>query len=310
MAKNPKKLHIGQPVARLPAGTINALVEGEYRDRQRHAPPPTPPSESEALVLSLPAVNKTGGPLEERRPIVRLTDPVETPADLADAAQVVLRGLAFECDKPDAETLGRFAVLQSPVAEDAMGEAVVAGLTWAKVDVQAESDTHAEAVEDDVEKLRSGSSGARIVWKQEGTGEKWAVVLLGGGGESEIVCGRLEATVPKRDWIDEGVVIEHWASDGNWYVDDDGDEIGAINRRYYDIRASEEEPISVWGVIRTATVLEGEETVTKRLLEIITADLADVPGFEKDPANDKPQGPFHMPGSREHQQDGSGCAGT
>jgi hypothetical protein len=57
-----------------------------------------------------------------------------------------------------------------------------------KVDVGDEADTFAEAVDGDVEKLESTAEGTatQILWKESGTGLKWAVVrLIGGAGETE-----------------------------------------------------------------------------------------------------------------------------
>ncbi|MFS8086854.1 MAG: hypothetical protein ACMG6H_14570, partial [Acidobacteriota bacterium] len=44
--------------------------------------------------------------------------------------------------------------------------------------------------------LVSGTSGLRILWKAAGTGEKWAVVQVAGGGAEESAIVKLTAALP------------------------------------------------------------------------------------------------------------------
>lgn len=75
-----------------------------------------------------------------------------------------------------------FAVLQKPLAKKECGIALVAGITPAKINVSSESHEYAEASADG---LKSSDSGAvRILWKESGTGEKWAIVNLGSASPS------------------------------------------------------------------------------------------------------------------------------
>ncbi len=74
---------------------------------------------------------------------------------------------------------GRFVVLLEPIAAGAIGKAVVSGVCPVQVDVQKEEDQWADVKDDDATALKSGSfGGAAILWKESGTGAKWAVVRV------------------------------------------------------------------------------------------------------------------------------------
>lgn len=73
----------------------------------------------------------------------------------------------------------RFCVLLEPLADNAIGRVVAAGVTPVQVNVLRESDRFAEIDPDETDQLRSSKSGpAAILWKESGTGVKWAIVLL------------------------------------------------------------------------------------------------------------------------------------
>jgi hypothetical protein len=87
---------------------------------------------------------------------------------------------ALTGEKPTAAHRGLFVVAVEPIAINDYGYARVAGATPVLVNVIDEGDAYAD-VEDEAayacKRLKSGLRGvARILWKQEGTGEKWAYV--------------------------------------------------------------------------------------------------------------------------------------
>ncbi|HOD83731.1 MAG: hypothetical protein BWX88_05113 [Planctomycetes bacterium ADurb.Bin126] len=78
-----------------------------------------------------------------------------------------------------ADHTGRFVVLLEPIAAGAIGKAVVSGVCPVQVDVQKEEDEWADVSDDDATALKSGSfGGAAILWKESGTGKRWAVVRV------------------------------------------------------------------------------------------------------------------------------------
>ena len=91
----------------------------------------------------------------------------------------------------DPTHLGRFAILTGPIPNGKIGQAAVAGVCVAKVDVQAEDDGFADIADGSTASLTSGPSGAAtILWKETGTGEKWAIVRFGGGGGAGLLWGK------------------------------------------------------------------------------------------------------------------------
>ena len=74
-----------------------------------------------------------------------------------------------------------FAVAVEPIAEGEIGRALALGVTPAKVEIVHEEDLCAEPVPGSTSgAMRSTNVGyARIVWKEDGTGEKWCFIRLG-----------------------------------------------------------------------------------------------------------------------------------
>src|SRR5699024_6729445 len=100
------------------------------------------------------------------------------------------RGVALNGTEIDStKHAGTFAIALEPIAAGAMGKAAVEGVCICKIDVQNTTDKFAEVPGDDGGSgsggsgevyLQSAAAGsAQILWKQSGTGLKWAVVRLG-----------------------------------------------------------------------------------------------------------------------------------
>src|SRR5699024_2731099 len=99
------------------------------------------------------------------------------------------RGVALNGTEIDStKHAGKFAIALEPIAAGAMGKAAVEGVCICKIDVQNTTDKFAEVPGDDGGSgsggsgevyLQSAAAGsAQILWKQSGTGLKWAVVRL------------------------------------------------------------------------------------------------------------------------------------
>lgn len=80
----------------------------------------------------------------------------------------------------EADHLGRFVVLSGPVKDGAIGRGYVSGICPVKVNVQDEDHRWAEIKDGETRLQSAGSGSAVIVWRESGTGEKWAVVHLAG----------------------------------------------------------------------------------------------------------------------------------
>ncbi len=120
-------------------------------------------------------------------PVLKIGEPMFT---TDDRDNVLYEPIAFKGDTPDAgTTVGEIAIIQGPIfgSDDAdvlsRGQGIIMGPTWCTVEVTDEAHTHAAPTDGENTKLTSGSSGAKIYWKESGTGTKKAVVILGGGGD-------------------------------------------------------------------------------------------------------------------------------
>ena len=92
------------------------------------------------------------------------------------------RTLTFDCKKLcDIDQAKRhemrFVILQEPIPQDKCGRAMISGTTPAVLDVKDEKHDYAWPIADNSALLETAVFGVcRILWKESGTGEKWAVV--------------------------------------------------------------------------------------------------------------------------------------
>ena len=110
--------------------------------------------------------------------VLGIDGPILTPQDdvLEFQTRVCLAGVT-----PDRnDHFGKFVVLLEPIRSGAIGKASIAGVLPAWIDVVDEDHPFADVKHASTELLQSREDGAaQILWKEEGTGEKWAIVLLG-----------------------------------------------------------------------------------------------------------------------------------
>ena len=175
----PELVQIGAESGEFPGGSFNALVRAFHaRQQQRPARPPTREPSGPALIVSVKNASGSdrlpGQPLGLKGPIT----PYAT-----DGNQVYQRP-TVEGVTPTTAHSDKFVVCTAKIANGGVGPAVLLGATWAKVFVNNETHTHAKIKDATATYLESGTDGVPIVWKEAGTGEKWALILLGGGGGS------------------------------------------------------------------------------------------------------------------------------
>lgn len=92
---------------------------------------------------------------------------------------------SFEGVLPSSATGNRLGIVLDPIGSDQIARAVVAGIVPCLVEVSDTSHGFAQALDGSSAKLESADDGpVAILWKQEGTGTKWAMVRIGGGGGS------------------------------------------------------------------------------------------------------------------------------
>ncbi len=120
--------------------------------------------------------NASGGDLG-RFGVLSITSVVYTPTDNPDGFknQPVLSGVT-----PTANMAGDFVIALAPIPDGEIGPAVVSGVTVAYLNVISEDHEYADTAAGVAATLRTYDAGrAQIIWKESGTGSKWAVVRLG-----------------------------------------------------------------------------------------------------------------------------------
>jgi hypothetical protein len=193
-----RNIQPGEVLEGYPTDAHNAFFQTSQRMAAMGRPALPPGMSSGSSVVPIEVFNKSGADIDARFPILRLTKPLLTPDD--NEGIVDDDGDLWEGDTPDAETqIADIAVMQAPIANDEPGWGVLLGPTWCDVDITDEAHTHAAPIDGDDTKLASGTVGARIRWKPEGTGVKRCKIIRGGGGSSgggvSIQYGRANETI-------------------------------------------------------------------------------------------------------------------
>jgi hypothetical protein len=88
---------------------------------------------------------------------------------------------AADGDIATEESAGRsaFVVALQPIKPNNLGRCVLTGVTVARVFITNETDTTCELAAEETVLASTPMGGIPILWKEEGTGEKWAVIELG-----------------------------------------------------------------------------------------------------------------------------------
>lgn len=173
-----KKVQRGQKL-HVPAAAYNAFIDAA-RDQQARQRSSEQSAQAAARSSGLVLVKNASGADRGRFDVLGVDGPVFGPADNPDGFRnkLALRGVT-----PTSDHAGRFVILQEPLKAGAIGHAIAGGVSIVKIDVQAEGDRMADAADGAAGNLISGGSGvAQVLWKEPGTGVRWAVVRLGGGG--------------------------------------------------------------------------------------------------------------------------------
>ena len=175
-----KKVHPGDPL-KIPAATFNTLIDvarDHLASRQNSARRPGMPLPPPGVILTIK--NDSGSDCG-RFEVLGLDSPVFPPEDnTADFS----RGPVMSCvtpATPDHE--GAFVVLLEPIADGKVGQAILQGAVYVKVDMGSLDDEYAEVTDGQTGYLTSGDTGsARIIWHEdaEEAGQLWCVCLLTG----------------------------------------------------------------------------------------------------------------------------------
>ncbi|WP_428937755.1 hypothetical protein [Fontivita pretiosa] len=173
------KVQSGQKL-RIPAAAYNAFVDAARDLRQRQQRQDQEP-QARMRETGIVLIKNASGADRARFDILGVSDALIKPTDNLDQFKnrVALVGVT----PLEADHQGRFAILLEPLAANAIGLAMAAGVSPVQINVADEDNVFADVKNSDAAMLQSGSSGAAtILWKERGTGVKWAVVRIGAGG--------------------------------------------------------------------------------------------------------------------------------
>ena len=175
------KVTAGQPI-QVSASAYNAIIDAVRAFSQGGGN--GGPGGTFALPAPSPGIVKVrndSGADRDRFDVLGASGVVFTPTDNLDGfkSQFVLTGIAPMV----ASHIGRFVVLQEPVADGKIGRAIISGATPVHLNVDDEAFGWADVLNADPQKLQAAHSGtARILFKEPGTGSSlWAIVCVGGG---------------------------------------------------------------------------------------------------------------------------------
>jgi hypothetical protein len=190
MSEALKKVAPGDPLV-IPAAAYNTFVDAarDYLARQQDQVQEARPSGRHSGIVLVRNDISPPQPAE-RFWVLSIDGPVVSPSDNLEEFK---NRVVFSGAVPFISGYrGRFVVLLEPLAAGAIGLGVVSGVCPVKVYVNNENHQFADVQNDTCGYLWSGASGAaQILWKESGTGVKWAVVRLGGGQLApEVFFGR------------------------------------------------------------------------------------------------------------------------
>lgn len=178
MGDSLKKVHAGQRLE-VPAPAWNAFIDAARANKARDHGLAGPRHAAARAVTILPVKNSSGSD-RGRFDVLGIDDLVfDATANLAEFQN----NPAIDGVTPaTASHVGKFVILLEPIPSGRIGRGLLMGVCPVKIDVQAEADLYADVDDGQASHLKSGASGAAtILWKEAGTGEKWALVAVAAG---------------------------------------------------------------------------------------------------------------------------------
>jgi hypothetical protein len=190
-----RPIHKGEVLPGYPTEAHNAF----YRVWQEHSLQPPgggPPGTgrgSEAVEVQIK--NTSGALIDTQFPVLKISGLV---FDFDDNNQAIFGTPVLTGITPDSSTdITNIAIVQGPIPNNAVRRAIIQGATWCRVNVTNANHTHAKPAASDDEKLVSDAGvGARILWKQSGTGTKVCYLMVGGGGGKTSYVGYTIEAIP------------------------------------------------------------------------------------------------------------------
>jgi hypothetical protein len=182
-----KKVKNGEPL-RISAGAYNTFVDAanDYLARKHNGGAAAPLGQNSQNIVHIK--NNTSSAVQ-RLGVLGISSSVIPAANEYFKQATILLG-----DTPSAtsHSSGRFAVTLEPIPAGGTGRAYISGQFSVKVNVTSESHLFADIKNGDTTQLQSAESGSvSILWKESGTGTKWAIVRFGASSGAGIQWVRI-----------------------------------------------------------------------------------------------------------------------
>ena len=199
----PEHITAGSNLPGIPSEGWNAFVDMHRRFMGGGGPGNGSGQSSGARRLTALVKNNSGAAIDVVFGVVELDGPV---FNSDDRETVVYEGIAFKGIEPDAETRAKdVAIYQGQVGDGQSGEAVISGPTWVRLELPEWDQTYttAKATDGDCTKL-TASGAIPVLWHatpeeatppDEQETEVWALVMLGGGGSSNLRKARVTTAI-------------------------------------------------------------------------------------------------------------------
>ena len=172
-----RKVEPGQDVVRsgaMSAEFVNKTIDLIHSPSRQSGSSPVDTDDDLVDVL-----NASGSDIGNRFGILAIDDLIVTPTDNQSEFENNWGFKGVTPDESNAEHRGNFIVTDGPIANGAIGRGRAFGITPVTIDVTNEDHIFADITDSDTTMLTSGVTGARIKWKESGTGQKKALVMLG-----------------------------------------------------------------------------------------------------------------------------------
>lgn len=208
MGDSLKKVHAGQRLE-IPAPAWNAFIDAARANKARDHGLAGPRHAAARAVTILPIKNSSGSD-RGRFEVLGIDDLIFDPT--ANLAEFQNNPAIDGVTPATASHVGKFVILLEPIPSGRIGRGLLMGVCPVKVNFAAADDDYADVADGEAGYLASGSTGAAsILWKESGTGEKWALVSVGAGTGADLDEKVAATSGQAADHLDQILVTgDHW----------------------------------------------------------------------------------------------------
>jgi len=179
------KVSTGQPF-RMTAGDFNSFVDAAQtaRNRALNRESGAVPRDTKLGIIT---IRNQSGADQNQFAVLTVTGVAITPTD---NPQEFKTRATFNAASPDQDGQLNFVILQEPIRAGALGKAMAFGISPVMLNVIADNHKYAGVVNAQTSTLKTAATGAaRILYKEAGVGQKWAMVYFPASAISNIRLG-------------------------------------------------------------------------------------------------------------------------